>query len=432
MALIGLGVGGFLLWGATLQLATGAHAGGMIRLSDDKQVVAHMEGGIIRSITVKEGDVVQSGQELAVLDDYASDTNLAIAEKRRWELMARKSRLEAVRDRLDDILFPSELLTLADEQKIPEVIDILSGQRRQFSADRTEIDGQKQILQQQIAQIDAMIASLKEQITSGQTQIELIGQEVKDVQMLLSRGLERRPRLLALQRNQAALAAQQSDYQGRIASYEEKIGEAKLQMSNLDSDSRSKAITELTQTQNELTQVQEQWQNARLRSREMTLRANMTGRVINLRHSSRGSVVAPGQSLMEIVPDSKIYVVDANISPMDIDVVQKLPIGPVPEGQLAAAQIRLSGLKQRTHVVINAIIQRVSPDAITDEKNGVSYFTARVSFDETDPEFKRLLEAGELYAGMPAEVTFVAHRRTMLEYLVQPIMDSFYRSFHED
>ncbi len=426
------GVGGFLLWGATLELATGAHAIGMVRLSDDKQVVAHIEGGIIRAITVKEGDVVHSGQDLAVLDDYASETNLAILEKRRWEMMARKARLEAVRDRLDAIIFPTELTDAAEQQGNMEIADILSAQRRQFTADRTELDGQKQILDQQIAQINAMITSLREQITAGQDQLDLIAEEVKDVETLLARGLERRPRLLALQRNQAALNAQQSDFNGRIASYEEKIGESRLQMINLDSDTRAKAISELTQTQTELTQVDEQWLNARTRSREMTLRASMDGRVINLRRSSVGSVIAPGMTLMEIVPDNKIYVVDANVSPMDIDVVQKLPVGPLPEDQPAAAQIRLTGLKQRTHVTLRAIIQRVSPDAIIDDKSGVSYFSARVSFDAGDPNFKRLLDNGELYAGMPAEVSFIASHRTMLQYLVQPLIDSFYRSFHEE
>jgi HlyD family secretion protein/epimerase transport system membrane fusion protein len=158
----------------------------------------------------------------------------------------------------------------------------------------------------------------------------------------------------------------------------------------------------------------------------------MDGRVINLRRSSVGSVIAPGMTLMEIVPDNKIYVVDANVSPMDIDVVQKLPVGPLPEDQPAAAQIRLTGLKQRTHVTLRAIIQRVSPDAIIDDKSGVSYFSARVSFDAGDPNFKRLLDNGELYAGMPAEVSFIASHRTMLQYLVQPLIDSFYRSFHEE
>lgn len=432
MLMIVAGVGGFLLWGSTLELATGAHAVGMVRLSDDKQVIAHMEAGIIRSITVKEGDVVHSGQELAVLDDNASETNLAILEKRRWELMARKARLEAVRDRIDDVLFPTELMEVAEQNHNQDVIDILSSQRRQFAADRTEIEGQKNILSQQIAQIEAIITSLRQQIDASKTQLDLINLEVADVQTLLDRGLERRPRLLELQRSQAALGAQQADFEGRIASYQEKIGESHMQMTNLESDSRAKAISELTQAQTELTQVEEQWRNARDRTREMTLRATMEGRVINLRHSTIGSVVPPGQTLMEIVPDTKTYVVDANVSPMDIDVVQKLPIGELPEDQPAAAQIRLTGLKQRTHVTLRAAIQRVSPDAIIDEKSGASYFTTRVSFDLEDPAFKHLLADGELYAGMPAEVIFVAHQRTMLQYLVQPMIDSFYRSFHED
>lgn len=418
LVLIG-GLGGFILWADMFQLAGGAYASGMVRLSDEKQVVAHVEGGIIRHLAVAEGDKVTAGQELVVLDDYNSETNLAILEKKRWELMGRQARLEAVRDGSEQIAYSDELMAKKDDASVR---DIMSAQDRQFSADRTDIEGQKHILEQQILQYQAIIDSLKTQIDSGQTQLELIKQEAAGVQELLDKGLERRPRLLALQRNQAALEAQNADYAGRIASYNEKIGETNLQMTNLISDMRAKAVAELTQVQADLNQTNEQWANARTRSRELTLRAAQDGTVLNLRYRSEGAVVAPGSAIMDIVPDTKMFVVEARVSPADIDVVH--------EG--LKAMIRLSGLKQRTHVNLMGNVLRVSPDALIDERSGGSYFEARVAFDATDPEFKKVEDAEELYPGMPADVVVIAHERTMLQYLTQPVVDSFARSFHED
>ncbi len=413
------GVGGFLLWANIFQLAGGAYAAGQVRLSDEKQVVAHVEGGIIRRLAVREGDKVQAGQELVVLDDYNSDTNLAILEKRRWELMARQARLEAVRDGTEGIIYSDDLLRQQDN---PAVKDIIAAQERQFSADRTDIEGRRNILQQQIAQYDAIITSLKTQTESGNTQLALIAQEAAGVKELLDKGLERRPRYLALKRQQSALEAQQADYSGRIASYNEKIGETRLQISSLTSDQRAKAVSELTTVQAELNQTNEQWINAGTRSRELTLRAAQSGTVLNLRYRSEGAVVPRSEPIMDIVPDSKVYVVEARVSPNDIDVVH--------EG--LKAQIRLSGLKQRTHLTLMGNVLRVSPDALIDERTGGSFFEARVMFDTTDPEFTKVENANELYPGMPADVIVIAHERTMLQYLTQPIMDSFARAFHED
>lgn len=412
------GLGGFILWGSSFNLAGGAYAHGMVRLSDEKQVIAHVEGGIIRHLNIKEGDSVTAGQELVVLDDYNSETNFAILEKRRWELMARKARLEAVRDNWADITFPDEL-TKNDGSELKE---ILAGQQRQFAAERTELIGQKAILSQQTAQYKAIIDSLNIQINATNEQLSLINQEVAGVQELLDKGLERRPRLLGLQRNQAALRSQKADYSGRIASYNEKMGEIELQLSNLDADRRAKAVSELTTVEAELNQTSAQWANAGVRSRELTLRAAQDGTVLNLRYRSEGAIVPPGEPIMEIVPTNKVFVVDSRVSPMDIDVVSPgLP-----------AQVRLSGLKQRTHVTINGEVQRVSPDALQDERSGQAFFEARVAFSADDPEFRKLLDNGELYAGMPADVVVVAHERTLLEYLIEPVTDSFARSFHED
>ncbi len=418
-ALIGLGFGGFLLWASLFPLAGGAFAYGSVRLSEEKQVVAHVEGGIIRRLGVKEGDRVTAGQELVVLDDYNSDTNLAILEKRRWDLLARTARLEAVRDNWAEIEFPDELTKQPSNSTLAELME---AQTRQFKGDKLELEGQKSILNQQVAQYQAIIDSLTTQIKASDEQLALIAQEAAGVEELLKKGLERRPRLLALQRQQAALGSQKADYEGRIASYREKIGEINLQLANLDADRRANALADLSRVEAELNQVTEQWQNARMRSRELTLRATQDGTVLNLRYRSEGAVVPRGEPIMDIVPASKVFVVDAEVSPMDIDVVTPG----------LKAQVRLSGLKQRTHVTLNGEVLRVSPDALTDERRGISFFETRVLFDTNDPEFQKLAARGELYAGMPADVVVVAHERSLLQYLMQPVADSFARSFHED
>ena len=257
-----IGFGGFILWASVFKLASGAFAVGAVRLSDEKQIVQHVEGGIIRRIpdAVKEGSRVNAGDVLVVLDDYNSETNLAILTQQRTELMARQARLEAVRDGAKEISFPAELTKAGATDA--DVQDILSGQTRQFASDIDNIESQRRILDQRIAQQQAVIAALEAQIGAGQTQLDLITQEAESVEHLLKMGLERRPRLLALQRQQAALQSQQADYKGRIAASQQQIGETNMQMLSIESAARTKAVAELGQVQASLAEVQEKFSNA--------------------------------------------------------------------------------------------------------------------------------------------------------------------------
>jgi len=429
LVIVVLGVGGSLLWANSFKLASGAYASGMVRLSDEKQTVSHVEGGIIRALSVAEGQRVEAGQTLVVLDDYNSETNLAILAQQQNELDARRTRLEALRDGATELTFPTRLNELRSD---PAIADIMHAQERQFASEVGNIESQKNILRERVAQQQATIVALNAQIEAANVQLSLIGEEVESVKSLLQKGLERKPRLLALQRQQAALQSQSADYQGRIASSEKEISEVRMQMTNLEMEAKTRAVTELTDVQAQLSEVNEKLSNAQMRSRELTLRAAFPGTILNLRYRSAGAVVPPGQPILEIVPDTKVYVVDARIMPSDIDVVQPgLP-----------AQIRLTGLKQRTHMSVRGQVMRVSSDALNDERTGAAYFEVRVAFSEddlkqvTDPndapdgQGPRTLE-DELFAGMPAEVTVVAHERTMLEYLFQPLKDSFAQAFHE-
>jgi len=305
-----LGMGGFLLWAHTLQLAGGAYAGGMVRLSEDKQTVSHVEGGIIRELNVDEGQSVEAGAALAVLDDYNSGTNLSILSKQRDELLVRRARLEAVRDSSTAITFPPEI---TDAKKRPYLDELVQTQERQFISERANIEGQKSILQQRLAQHEAAIEALQSQISAVDTQLLLIEEEVASVSTLLDKGLERKPRLLALQREQASLQSERSSYAGQIATSEKEITEVQMQMTNIDNDAKNKAITELTEVQQQFTETEEKLSNAAMRSNELTLRANITGTVLNLRHKTVGAVVPPNQPIMEIVSAKKVYVVDERV-----------------------------------------------------------------------------------------------------------------------
>ncbi|MBY0429754.1 MAG: HlyD family type I secretion periplasmic adaptor subunit, partial [Rhodospirillales bacterium] len=232
-------------------------------------------------------------------------------------------------------------------------------------------------------------------------------------------GLDRKPRLLQLQRQEAALRGAIGETEGQIAQAQQQIGETRLRILDLGNARRDSAAQELREVQTRLADVESRGDAARdvLDRREVT--APVTGTVVNLKVFTAGGVVAPGAVLMEIVPADDRLVIEARVKPTDIDVVHA-GLG---------AQVRLSAYKQRTTPVLDGQVTRVSADRLVDERTAQDYYTARIEVDRA--ELARLPEV-HLSAGMPVEVMVITGERTLLNYLLRPLKDSFARAFREE
>ena len=406
------GAGG---WASLAPLSSAAVAEGVVRVQTHRKTVQHLEGGIVSEILVREGQEVAAGQVLMRLDATQTGTTLAVLRDQMDALLGLSARLVAERDQSDAISVPAELDARRSE---PKVASIIEGQERIFRSRRNSISGQLGILAQRVEQLGAEIQGYKAQLSSSNDQIRLIREEVDSVADLVERGLERKPRLLALQRQQSYLEGLRGAQLGSIAKAEQAIGEAKLQSADIVNKRSDEIALELRDTESRLLELKEKLDLATDINRRMEVTAPVAGEVVALKVHTSGGVVRPGEDLLDIVPESDSLIIEARLRPADIDSVHV--------GQ--SAQIALTAYKQRTTPRLDGTLVTLSADALADQERHQTYYSAEIRID---PVELSKVAAVRLYPGMPAEVLIVTGERTLLQYLVQPIADSFHRAFRE-
>jgi HlyD family type I secretion membrane fusion protein len=378
--------------------------------------VQHLEGGIIQELQVREGDVVQADQVLIRLDPTQPAAHYQALRHKYLSWLAADARLIAEREGRGRIAFPDELENQSNDHR---VIEILAAQERIFETRRRSYQGQISIFRQRIEQLHSQITGLEAQVGSEDQQLALIADETADVGSLFSKGLERKARLLALRRQAAELAGSRGEHVAEIARAEQSIGETKLQVINLEDRFAAQVAEELKEVQAELAPTEEDLRAAEDVLSRVDIRAPIAGKIVDLRFFTIGAVIGPGAPILDIVPQGDRFIIEARVNPLDIDVVETgLP-----------AQVRLTAFKQRRTPTVQGRVVQVSANRISDEPTGAAYFKADVEIDLA--ELGRL-EGVSLYPGMPAEVLIITGKRTLADYLLAPVTDSFVRAFREE
>jgi HlyD family secretion protein len=414
---IGLGLGGFALWAALAPLAGAAIAPGVISPDGSRRTVQHLEGGIIQRILVEDGSVVQAGDPLVMLEDVQARAGHDVLRARFHTLAAAQARLLAEQTGAAGIRFPDWLVEAAGADAT--ALEAMVAQRQLFRTRAQGLADRRAILARRIAQLREEIAGLEAQIAADGRQIALIAAEIEGLDLLYRKGLATRTRLLALRREQSDIEGNRAERRARIARAHQAIGETELQIIAQGTALLEEANEELSRVQAELAEVEQRLAASRDVLARTLIGAPSAGTVVQLRFHTPGGVIRPGEPILDIVPDSEELLVDARLSPLDIDIVAAgLPV-----------QIILPAYKQRHLPRIEGRVRRVSADAIVDPHSGERYFAARI---EVDPEHLAAVAPGvELTPGMPAEVYITTAERTMLDYLLQPVFDSLRRAFRE-
>ncbi len=401
-------------WAALAPLSSAAVAPGVIVLDANKKTIQHLEGGIIDTILVREGDLVDAGQPLIRLSETAARAKLELVRGQLIAEQAMVARLLAERNRADTVEFAQEL----EASREPDVIETLNNQRQLFMARKRAMEGKIDVLRQHIEQSHDEIEGLKSQSKSAGSQISFINEEIAVVSKLLKSGNAVKPRLLNLQRQRADLEGKRGEYLALIARAEQTIAQTELEIINVQNEYLKEVTDTLKETQVRLSSLQEQMKAAEDVSLRLDIVAPVAGKVTALKVHTRGGVIAPGEAVMDIVPLNDLMVVEARINPQDIDVVHRdLP-----------AKVRLSAYKTRQVPPFSGEVMDVSADRFQDQVTGETYYLARVAIN---PEDIAVYPDVELYPGMPAEVLIVTGERTMLQYMFAPISDSFFRAMRE-
>jgi len=402
-------IGGLLAFSALAPLSSGAVAQGEIAVPGNIKTVQHLEGGIIRELLVTDGDRVGADQVLLRLDDAQARASWELIQGQWLALKAQEARLIAERDGVKELIFPPELTAVADDDAARK---ILRGQEAIFTTRRKALEGQRRILMQRKDQLRAEIASMQAQVKSAEAQMKLIRQEMKGVEALVRKGLERKARLLGLQRQAAGLEGSRGEQLGLIARTRQRIGETEIAILNLENERLTQVTSDLRDVQAKLADLEERRRAARDVLDRRTIRAPQGGVVVNMRFFTPGGVIGPGQPILDIVPETDELTVEARIRPVDIDVIKT--------GM--RARVTLAAFKQRTTPTLLGRVVYVSADALEDPRTGQPYYLARI---EVSPEEKARLGKRRLMPGMPASVSIEAGEKTLLEYLIDPMRDNF-------
>lgn len=403
-------------WAATAPLSGAAIAPGSVSPEGSHRVVQHLEGGIVRAILVEEGDVVSAGQPLLELEDVGARAKVGAMQSRLRVLAATEARLQAERVGAERIEFNHPALANALD---PDTAAIIEQQVHQFETRRANDETRVGVLNQQIAQLQQQIEGARRQLTGVKRQRALIAEELVSVRELYQKGYERKPRMLELQRTEAGLLGSEGELVARIARSEEEIGEARLEIINTGIRRREEVDRELSQVQSDRLELEQEITESRDRLLRTRIAAPVDAVVLHLQVKTLGGVIKPGDVIMDLVPTSEDLIIDARVSTRDIDAVHA--------GQ--SAYVMFPSYPQRGLLRIDATVDTVSADAVADQRTGERYYVAKVRIDRE--HIRERAPMIDLVPGLPAEVFIQTSERTLLDYLLQPMLMAMERTFRE-
>ncbi len=416
---IGLGIlaivfGGFGLWAMLAPMDSAALAPGVVTVKNYRKTVQHLEGGIVSEILVSDGQVVAAGQTLLALDSTQAQAELDILKGQYFTTRAMDNRLTAERDALDIVVFADDL----DAEDL-RALEAIKNEEQIFTARRNERLGEIEVLEQRIIQHKSQIDGLRALIASKQEIIKSYSEEVKDLSALLVDGFVDKQRLREVERNRSSLMGEVADKRATIAQTEVAIGETRLQILQLNKQFTMEVADQLAKTQGAVYDLREKISAIEDTVRRTRLIAPVSGIVIGMNTHTVGGVIRSGEPILDIVPEREELVIEARVSPHDID---RVAVG-------TDATVRFSAFSSATTPKILAVVTNISADRLIDEKTGAPYYLAQVEVSE---EGTKMLGSLTLIAGMPAEVLIKTGQRTLFQYLVQPASNILARSLIEE
>ena len=410
-------VGGFGTWAVISNISGAIVATGKLEVDQNRQIVQHLDGGVVSEILVDEGDSVEVGQPLIRLDSTLLRSQQVIVEGQLFELMARRGRLEAERDSADSITFDAELLDIAENRA--EVADLLAGQQRLFVARRESVARESEQLEKRRGQIGSQIVGIKAQQKSLARQLELINEELESQQTLLDRGLAQASRVLNLQRNVANLEGSIGELTASEAQAEGRVTEIDIEVLKLGSQRREEAITRLRDLQYRELELAEQRRSLQQRLERLDITAPVSGIVYGMQVHTPRSVIRPADPVLCLVPQDRPLVIAARIETIHID---KIFLG-------QNVTMRFSALDQRQTPELFGTVVQISADAFEDQAGQISFYRAEIILDEG--EIAKLPEGTVLIPGMPVETYIRTRDRSPMAYLIKPLADYFSKAFRE-
>ena len=400
-------------WGTLTEISGAVIAPGKMVVDSNVKKVQHPTGGVVGDLRVKDGDRVKKGDIVVRLDETQARTSLAIVTKALDEMEGRQARLEAERDGADKVTFPQDFVARKNE---PDVAQAMTSEQRLFELRRSAREGQRQQLLEQVDQLKQQIAGNEEQVAAKTTEIDWNQQELGGVRGLWKDKLVPFSRVTTLERDNARLHGERGALTASIAQARGRISEIQLKILQIDEDLRTEVGKELAEIRGKKAELTERRVAAEDQLKRIDLLAPQDGTIFQRSIHTVGGVIQAGEVLMLVVPDADELIIEAKVSPQDIDQIHA--------GQPAVVQF--GAFNRRTTPELNGEVIGIGADITTDDKRNESFYAVRIRIP--DKEMARL-DGLQPMAGMPVEVFIKTHPRTVVSYLTKPLREQFERAF---
>ena len=406
----------FGIWSFFGHISGAVVAPGTIKIENERKIVQHLEGGIVEDILVREGEEVKAGQPLVVLESVSVDANTNITRKQALDLEARRTRLIAEKDHLDRLEWTQGVRDQANELN---ALDVLSNEEKVFATRRNTLNNQVELLKTQLAQLKAQERGLEDQLKAEGAILSALREELSAKRQLYKERYLEKSQILALEREVAGHQGSQGRLRQSIAESRQKAAELNLRIEDVTGRFVEDSTRELTQVENELTQARERIRPLADAKKRLQITAPVAGKVVDLKIHSRGGVVHPGETLMDIVPHDNPLIIETQV-----------PVNKITEvyvGQPAMVQLDAFDTNLSPHMP--GKVTYVSADRLEQPSYGgnMPYYLCYV---EVDPA---ALKENDLYLspGMPATVFITTTEKTVIYYIFEPLIRNWDRALRE-
>jgi HlyD family secretion protein len=414
-ATIAIGFGGFFGWACTASLDSAVPALGAFVVQSKRKTVSILDGGILKTLLVKEGDRVAAGQVLLRLDDTQAQSVVGQLKAQYWTAVAKAARLKAEQADQRTLEMPEELRAAAASD--PAIAALTANERQLFDDRWQTYDGTLAVQRKKISQLENQIRGLRAQSAAAATRIRYLDEELQGILQLLKKGYAPKTKALELQRLEAEQKGNLGEFASKESEAQQAIAQAQLEMISTTNTRHSDASKDLQDAQAQIADVSERLRGAMDTLQHKDVLAPEAGAITNIKFFTPGSSIAAGQPILDIVPQDDRMLVEANVRPEDIEHVHV--------GQ--RVNVRLTSYKQHKVPVLTGRVTYVSADRQEDQK-GDPFFLARA---ELDPGVLAGLSGVKVSPGMPAEILIVTGERLAIDYFISPITDSLNRSLTE-
>lgn len=415
MAVLILFIAGVVLWMTHVPLKNVIHATGEVVFKNKRQPVQHLEGGIVKSILVKDGDMVQSGQPLIVLESKQIQPLVNMIHEQNLAETAQMARVEAESKDLKAIQFPRSLTSRAHD---PSVARIIHAEEKLFTARREAFHHQIELLRLQISQLKESAKGSQERLVAKNQEIAFIKEQLAGNQSLLKEGYVTKTMVTDQQRLLLEKTGERDILAASIASEKQRLAEMEQRILAFKSDRVQGAITEMKQSGLHRIDLEERARPMRDTLDRQVIRAPVTGKVVGLKVNTVGGIVMGRDALMEIAPIGDNLILEGKIKLEDIS---KVEVG-------QEAQVTITGFDSRTTPMLKAHVTYISDDRVMTSSPKGGQEPMYIAYLEMDAESIKLLGELQLRPGMSAQLTIATKPRTPFDFLFVQMRDAFQKA----